>query len=337
MNVMDSHDHQQKVEQHRGQPGNAGQFGTWPASESQVQLPANADIMRGATGVQDGVNPLAGTGSLAFPPPIESTADAIHFGSTVTIDDAVCNKVVQHDDRVHRDARVKIRKKMIDSHIQQQASERYHNTKKPWYRDENDHWKRIYQETNDELRDDITREVSRLSDEQMHLRPEIHRGNVQAVIRAYAMVANAPKVQENGLVRFEDSGMLANNRLMCDGYKKPVVEIYDTYIDARDDLTGIIGMPKQDTNELLDRMNQNLMTISTNTDEIRESADRTQRYMQINAETAEDALNESRRQSWVMAAGVTAQLAAHREMRVLRHYADQREKRRMAAEKQLGQ
>lgn len=333
---MDNHEHQQKIEQHRGQPGNAGQFGTWPASESQAQLPSDADVMRGATGVQDGVNPLAGTGSLAYPPPIETTADAIHFGSTVAIDDAVCSKVVAHDDQVHRDARLKIRKKILDTKIHTEAKQRFENTKKPWYRDEKEHWQKILQQTKEEIGPAQQRDVMRLRDDQMHLRPEVHRGNVQAVIRSYAMVANAPKIKESGQIRFEDPEMLANTRLMCDGHKQSVADIYDTYVDGRDDLTQIIGMPKQDTNDLLDRMNHKLMIIVNNTDDIRESARRTEQYAAINAENSEEILHETKRQSWVMAAGVNAQLAAHREMRVLRHYADATEQRRVEAQKRLG-
>lgn len=331
---MGRYEHQQKVEQHRGQPGNAGQFGSWPASESQATLPAGADVMRGATGVQQGVNPLAGTGSLAFPPPIESTADAVHFGATVDVDDVVCQRLVDHDDAAHREARIEIRRMLIEDHIRQTAAERYNATKKPWYRDENEHWQRIYSETDAQIGDQAEMRAKELSDQQLDIRPQVHRGNVQAVVRAYAMVANAPKVQDGGSVRFEDPEMLSNTRLMCDGVKRPVIDIYDDYVDGRDDVPELIGMPRRDSADVLDRMNQNLLAIAHNTEDIRVSAERTERYAQVTAQNSEAALHEARRQSLVLAANVNAQMAAQRELRTLRHYADDSEQRRLEAQSQ---
>lgn len=337
---MDNEQHQRKIEQHRGQPGNAGQFGAWPASESEVRLNPDADIMRGATGVQQGVNPLAGTGSLAFPPPIESTADAIHFGSTVQIDDGLCQKIVERDDQMHRQARSRIRTYLIDWEVNRQIEElrkkrdeERNGRPKPAFTSKQ-RWEQDLIDAAEAERPSLEKQARNFSDATMHIRPEIHRGNVQAVIRSYAIVANVPtRRRRDGRRGFEDPEMLANTRLMCDGQKQPVTSIYDTYIDGRDDLTEIIGMPKHDTNDLLDRMNQNLMKIAYNTREIADSTARTEYYSRINAQNSEKLLNEARRQSWVMAAGVTAQLAAHREIRTLRGYADAADQRRIEAQR----
>lgn len=312
-------DHRDQVEASRQSDG---RFGNWPASESGAQLSGD-ERMRSATGVPDGVNPLAGTGSLAYPPPIESTADAIHFGSTVEVSDQACSRVLDTDDAAHRQSRVSVRETMVEQARKDKVDEKLRAMKKPLFKRQ---W--VYEHDTDWLvrYKDVPRfwdRAKNLSDSELELRPEIGRTDVQSVVRSYAMVANAPKAKaEDGSVGFADPDQLYEAQLMCDGQKQSVVEIYDTYLSGRKDLMDQIKMPRRDPAEKLDAMVDQLRRITNNT---ADTAYNTARSAQANAEQ----LEQQRQNSWLLRAGVSAQMHINRDMRALRGYADAADSRRL--------